>query len=470
MKQNRSDLNPVAHIPAVAGVYFFKNAAQEIIYIGKAKCLKKRVQSYFTKRESDFKVDALLKEYASIDYVLTGSDIEAQLLEARLIKEHQPKYNVLLTSGNPFLYILFSTGKPAGKPAAKKRAPAGMSVPDDADQHAKHGTLPAIKLVRNKSESEKGVYFGPFIQKREARAVFAYLVRTFKLQLCNVRIEGGCLDYHLGICAGSCLPHFDAEAYAARLELARHMLEGNFKSALRMLTERIAFYSARQEFETARLFYEYQQNFDVIFQTLRTGFNEKRYATDVFAATTTLAVKMQDRLAGLDELKSLLKLPVRPRMIDCFDISHFQSRSLVGSCVRFTDGKPDKAGFRKFKIKTLTQQDDCAALREIVARRYTAHDTEDSGGKHALSRDLFPDLILIDGGKGQRNAVCRLLSEGCDCAPLVLSLAKREERLFTPLHPEGIPLDIHTPLGQLLIALRDYAHHFAISYHKKLRS
>ena len=442
----RSD--PVAHVPSQAGVYFFKNAAQDIIYIGKAKCLKKRVQSYFSKRESDFKIDALLKEYASIDYVLTDNDIQAQLLEARLINEHQPKYNVLLTGGNPFLYILFTTVKSA--------------------HCTKIGDLPAIKLVRSKLLREKGTYFGPFIQKKEARAVFAYLVRTFKLRLCAARLDGGCLDYHLGVCAGSCLPHFDVEAYAARLELARHMLEGNFKQALDMLKERIAHYSTGHEFETARVFHEYLQNFDVIFQTLKVGFSERRYADDVFAVTAPLAVNMQDRLAGADELKKLLNLPVRPRSIDCFDISHFQSRHLVGSCVRFADGTPDKTGFRKFKIKTLTQQDDCAALQEIVARRYTAPDAR--AERLVFSRDLFPDLILIDGGKGQRNAICRLLKDHGDCVPSVLSLAKREERLFTPIHPEGIVLDIHTPLGRLLIALRDYAHRFAIGYHKKLRS
>jgi excinuclease ABC subunit C len=151
-------------------------------------------------------------------------------------------------------------------------------------------------------------------------------------------------------------------------------------------------------------------------------------------------------------LQKLLELPERPETIDCFDISHFQSSYLVGSCIRFKDGLPDKNNFRRFRIKTLTQQNDYAALQEIVSRRY----------KNPADA---PHIVLIDGGKGQLSSVQQLFP-----GLLCISLAKREELLHTPLHPEGIHLDIQTPLGQLLIYLRDYAHHFAISYHRLLRT
>ena len=152
------------------------------------------------------------------------------------------------------------------------------------------------------------------------------------------------------------------------------------------------------------------------------------------------------------EIQTFLHLKKAPISIDCFDISHFQSRYIVGSCVRFTNGVPDKNKFRRFKITSLTTQNDYAALQEIVTRRYKK--PED-----------IPDLVVIDGGKGQRNAVLEVFKD----APCV-SLAKREEILFSDAHPQGRQLFVNEPVGKLFISLRDYAHHFAISYHRLLRS
>lgn len=151
------------------------------------------------------------------------------------------------------------------------------------------------------------------------------------------------------------------------------------------------------------------------------------------------------------DLQKFLGFATPVRTVDCFDISHFQSSYLVGSCVRFTDGKPERAMFRHFKIKTLTEQNDYAALQEIIQRRYK-NNTD------------IPDLIVIDGGKGQLSAAQHVLPG----APLV-SLAKREETLYGPQFPQGVRLDLQTNVGRLLIALRDYAHHFAISYHRLKR-
>ena len=150
------------------------------------------------------------------------------------------------------------------------------------------------------------------------------------------------------------------------------------------------------------------------------------------------------------ELQKTLNLAKEPQIIDCFDISHFQSQAIVGSCVRFIDGVPAKSKFRKFKIKSLIQQNDYAALQEIVKRRYKAGD--------------LPDFIVIDGGKGQLNAVYGLLPD----TPCI-SLAKREETVFVPHKSEGILLSLHTAMGKLLIALRDYTHHFAVRYHQHLK-
>jgi excinuclease ABC subunit C len=161
-------------------------------------------------------------------------------------------------------------------------------------------------------------------------------------------------------------------------------------------------------------------------------------------------------------LQTMLNLACPPRIIDCFDVSHTQGMYIVGSCVRFTNGLPDPSGFRRFRIKTLTGQDDYAALQEIVLRRYTS-----------TKGTIIPDVILIDGGKGQLSAALEIIRDLEHLKNSVcISLAKREERIFTQFDTpgaEGIKLDMQTAVGQLLIALRDYAHHFAISYHRLLR-
>jgi len=150
------------------------------------------------------------------------------------------------------------------------------------------------------------------------------------------------------------------------------------------------------------------------------------------------------------KLKEFFGLAKEVKSIDCFDVSHFQSIAIVGSCIRFTNGVVDKSGFRKFKIKDLYRQNDYAALQEVVLRRYKNGD--------------FPDLVLIDGGKGQRSAVVSLLA-GVHC----ISLAKKEETVFSQNFPQGKKLDIQHDIGKLLISLRDYAHHFAINYHRNRR-
>lgn len=405
-------------IPKAAGVYYFKDKDGVVIYVGKAKSLFNRVNSYFQKAH-DWKVMALVEEYADIDYILTKNETEALLLEAQMIGQHKPKYNVLLTEGQPFIYLFFSTNNP----------------------------LPTLQIVRNKRE--KGTYFGPFLHKRQARGVAAYLTETFRLSLCNKKIENGCLDYHLGKCAGSCMPAFDSNDYIFRINLAMDVLRNNHKQSLKNLQEKLKEYNKKMAFENARHLAEYITNLDTIFETIRTRFHEKKYENDIFVATTPTKIIPRDE--SLDELAHFLEINKEIKRIDCFDISHFQSSYIVGSCVRFSNGIPDKNNFRRFRIKTLETQNDYAALQEIVSRRY--RNPED-----------IPDIVMIDGGKGQLSAAKAVLPHAT-----IISLAKREETIFSDTLPEGKKIDLHSKAGQLLIAIRDYAHHFAISYHKLRR-
>ena len=405
-------------IPKAAGIYYFKDKDGIVLYVGKAKSLANRVNSYFQKGH-DWKVVALVEEYADIDYILTKNETEALLLEAQMVKEHKPKYNVLLKEGQPFVYILFTV---------------------DA-------AIPQIEIVRNKKQ--KGTYFGPFLHKKQARGVVQYLTETFRLRLCNKKIANGCLDFHIGKCAGSCMEAFDMNDYLFRINLAIDILQKNHKKSLKSLQEKLKEYNKAMAFENSRRLASYIENLDTIFETIETRFNEKKYENDIFIATTPTSVKPRDE--GLHELSTFLNINKQIRTIDCFDISHFQSSFLVGSCIRFSNGVPDKNNFRRFKIKTLQTQNDYAALQEIVSRRY--RDPQE-----------IPDLVVIDGGKGQLSAVQAVLPNAT-----LISLAKREETIYSNNLPNGKKLDIHSPVGQLLIAIRDYAHHFAISYHKLRR-
>jgi excinuclease ABC subunit C len=405
-------------LPLLPGIYIFKDTHNNVIYIGKAKILRERVASYFT-NTSDWKVDALLKEAKNLEHVVTKSELEALLLEAQLIQEHKPKFNVLLKNGNPFLYLLIT-----------------------------NDTLPELKIVR--TQKEKGEYFGPFIHKSQARSAYLFLVQTFQLFRCNKKITNGCLDYHIGRCIGTCMSESKNTDYMFRLELVRNLLHDNYSEFLKTIQKQIESYNKIFEFEKARNLQSYKENIDTIFSTLKAKFSAEKYLHTITTALSSTHLPSDYEEAAY-ELQNLLQLPSIPQTIDCFDISHFQSQNIVGSCIRYLHGKPDKKNFRRFKVKTLESQNDYAALQEIVSRRYRN------------PADL-PDLILIDGGKGQRNAVKELLPEG-----RCISLAKREETLFTDNHPEGIILDIKTPIGKLIIALRDYAHHFCITYNRSLR-
>jgi excinuclease ABC subunit C len=407
-------------IPKLTGVYLFKDAQGAIIYIGKAKNLHHRVNSYFQKYSTDWKIQLLIDEYADIDYILTNTETESLLLEAELVQKYKPKYNVLLKEGQPFLYILFTNHE-----------------------------IPTIELVRNKKK--KGTYFGPLLQKGPARKTYAFLMHTFKLNLCNKKITLGCLDYHIGNCAGNCKPDFDLTDYCIRITLAKEALKNNQEGFVQTIKDQMKTYNASFEFEKAQHLHEYLHNVDTIFATLNTHFSTNKFATDIFVASTPHPYTTQEDVTINKELQTFFDTSTPIRTIDCFDISHFQSSHIVGSCVRFTDGKPDKHMFRHFNIKTLTEQNDYAALQEIIQRRYK-------------TKDMLPDLILIDGGKGQLSAACHVLPEA-----FIVSLAKKEEILYAQQFPQGIHLDIHTNVGKLLIALRDYAHHFAISHHRMKR-
>ncbi|MCB9493741.1 MAG: excinuclease ABC subunit C [Epsilonproteobacteria bacterium] len=519
MEKNTQLISAIKKLPPKPGVYLFKDDQGEVVYVGKAKHLKRRLSQYIQRQGIDIKVDAIFQESVDLDHIITDSELEAMLLEAKLIKSYQPRFNVLLKSGQPFLYLFI--------PIRTK--------------------LPELMLVRNKKR--KGTYFGPFLDKASARKVYDFLIKTFQLRLCKIKIPNGCLYYHMGLCAGICKDDFNEQGYLERLELAKLSLQKGHTAFLKHLEKEIEQNNKQLNFERSKELTSYYQAFEQVFHALQaknsliegrarkdiwvfleefnvlfvlgereTALTQKRvfyfpfrdlqeateqcheyfmsyYRTfsppsiilvdfDItdeqkivyeqflqmyhrlghsveinkpsqghFAALLRLArihaeQKMKRQASVGRALKQLLMLDFEPKTIDCFDISHKQGNFMVGSCVRFTNGQPDKPLFRHFHIKTVEGQDDYASLREIVQRRYKA------------GKDL-PDLVLIDGGKGQLNAVKDLFPD-----LTFVSLAKAEETVFSQNLPRGKKLDQKSIAGQLLISLRDYAHHFAISFHR----
>ena len=394
-----------------SGVYLFKNIDQQIIYIGKAKNISARISSYFN-QAAEYKTELLLQEATSIETIPTTSEIEALYLEAELIKKYQPKFNKLLKEGNPFIYLFFSQEK-----------------------------IPTLSIVRIKKK--KGFYIGPFLSKNAAHGVYKFLMSTFQLKLCKKKIAQGCLQYHIGQCAGFCMNEFDLEFYEFRLALAKYLLQQNPQQALDSLDAEIKIASKNLEFEHAQRLLSYKQNFEQIIQTLQTlsDMPSKQIVPDA-----------QKNLDVLMALQKRLRLQHVPYVIDCFDISHLGGTGIVGSCIRYVHGNPEPKSFRRFKVKSLVDQDDYKALAEIVQRRY----------KTGLE---FPNLIIVDGGKGQISAIKPYIGT----AELV-GLAKKEETIISADFKRFVKLDMKKSEDRLVLQIRDKTHQFAISYQRKKRS
>ncbi|OGB86647.1 hypothetical protein A3J41_01925 [candidate division TM6 bacterium RIFCSPHIGHO2_12_FULL_38_8] len=404
-------------LPNKSGVYLFKNKDEQIIYIGKAKNIADRIASYFANPD-DFKVALILQEATALQTIPTNSEEEALYLEVELIKKYQPKFNQLLKDGNPFIYLLF----------ANERSSSPSS------------SIPTLSIVRVKTKKKKGLYVGPFLSKKAARAVFDYVMKTFQLKLCKKKITHGCLEFHIGVCAGFCSPDFDLKFYKFRLKLAEHLLSKEPKLALADLDKEIKQASKLLQFEKARNLLEYKKNleqFAFMIEKLSNMPSKQQKPDD--AKNLSLLLALQKRLS----------LQHVPYVIDCFDISHMQGRAIVGSCIRYVNAQPEPKSFRRFKIKSLIDQDDCAALAEIVQRRYKTGTN-------------YPNLIIVDGGKGQISAIKPFIGT----AELV-GLAKKEETIISANFSKFIKLDHARAEDALILQIRDKTHQFAVSYHRK---
>ncbi len=416
-------------LPTTPGIYLMKDALGRVIYIGKAVNLRNRVSSYFnSKAEFDRRIRDLVPEIRDVDHIVCDSEVEALLLEARLIKDIRPRFNTELKDDKTFPYLQISTRE----------------------------DFPRIEFTR-KPRTRGVKLYGPFTSAKRLRGAISVLQRIFRFRTCSLDITEGderwrwfrpCLLASISQCTAPCNLRVSKEDYRRDIRRLRMVLEGKKDNLLEELKSEMLAASKELRFERAARI----RDEILALETLNLRGNLKDHEQpEVFPI---------DPKKGMRGLMKTLKLDKLPRRIEGIDIAHLQGGETVASLVSFLDGLPFKHGYKRFKITTVDGIDDFASIREVVSRRFSRLREE---------AESFPDLLLIDGGKGQLNAALdafRLLEI---TPPPILSLAKRDEEIFLPGESEPIRLSKHAYALRLLQYVRDEAHRFAQHYHHLLR-
>lgn len=526
-------------LPDSPGVYQYFDKEGKILYVGKAKNLKKRVQSYFSKNHDNYKTSVLVKKIFSIKHIVVPTETDALLLENNLIKKLQPRYNVLLKDDKTYPWICIK-------------------------REAFSRVFPTRKMVKDGSE-----YFGPYTSFKTVNTLLELIKELYPLRTCNYdlsknNIESGkykvCLEYHIGNCKGGCEGHQSLEDYQNQIQAIREILKGNFKESLKDFKKLMTDLAMEMKFEEAQ---KIKEKIDILenYQAKSTILNPKITNIDVFSIVSdetmayvnflqishgaiirshTLELKkkldetdaellelaiieirerfhltskeiivpfeidlgetikitvpklgdkkeilnLSERNAKyyrLDQLKQIkivdpdrhtnrimaqmqkdLRLSVEPRHIECFDNSNIQGTNPVSACVVFKDGKPSKKDYRHFNIKTVEGPNDFASMEEVVYRRY----------KRLLDEnESLPNLIIIDGGKGQLSSALKSLDDlGLRGKIAIIGIAKRLEELFYPEDPIPLYLDKKSETLKIIQHLRNEAHRFGITHHRDKRS
>ena len=528
----------IANLPTTPGVYLWHDEYKRIIYVGKAVNLRNRVKSYVRKDSNrTIKVAAMMKKAVNVEVIQTKTEMEALILEATLIKEHHPKYNIMLRDDKTYPYIK-------------------VTVQED---------FPRVLMVR-RMERDGAKYYGPFTDVMAVHRSLKLFHRQFPLRQCrNMNVDRPCLQYHMGFCAAPCCSHIDKATYRGYIDEIIDVLEGRPAPILKQLKEDMEAASEELRFEDAARYRDQLKGLELIREKQRmvtqrgdidvigiaseptracvqlffirhgklmgrenffikpdgdsdevivNEFVKQYYGGASFVPKELLlpmATEEQELFAewfssmkgqqvevtvpqrgykmdlirmahenaqhfleerhrqwqyeldksggAVKKLAEALDLPRLPERMECFDISHIQGAETVASMVVFENGKPAKKEYRRFKLKTVQgTPDDFKSMVEVMERRY---------GKE--TDWPMPDLIVIDGGKGQLSSVLPVIrATGITDVP-VISLAKREEEVFVEGKSDSILLDYHSPELQLLQQIRDEAHRFAITYHRQLR-
>ena len=531
-------LEKVSHLPTTPGVYLWRDKYQRIIYVGKAINLRNRVRSYVQQDVNrSVKVTAMMRRAWDVETIQTKTEMEALILEATLIKEHHPKYNIMLRDDKTYPYVK-------------------VTVQEE---------YPRLFMTR-RLERDGAKYFGPFTDVTAVHHVLRILRSYYPLRTCkSMKVERPCLQYHMHYCEGPCMKYVTVESYRKYIDDIVALFEGKQVQVIQEITSKMEQASEDLEFELAAKYRDdllsiqkvqekqrmvtQRGDMDVLGmdidgpmaciqlffirsgrllgrenyfvqhegdspELVMTEFIKQYYGGSTFIPKELLLpmdsvdrelfsewftsmkgqqvevsvpqrgykkdlIKMAEENAqnflaerrrqwqytidkaggAVKKLAEVLDLPRLPERMECYDISHMQGAETVASMVVFEGGKPAKREYRRFKLKTVQgKPDDFASMAEIMERRY------------GNEKDWpMPDLIIIDGGKGQLNAALPVIrAMGVTDVP-VISLAKRIEEVFVEGESESIILEHHTPELQLLQQIRDEAHRFAITYHRRLR-
>ncbi len=402
----------VKGLPTSSGVYLYRDAAGSVIYVGKAINIRKRVGSYFRTNTASLKTDLLVSKIARIETIQTASEAEALILEASLIKQYLPKYNVELKDGKTYPFIQITKEE-----------------------------FPLVKLVRLNTRKYKNVaaeFWGPYVNPALVREALQIIRKIFPFRTCEPFADKLCLYYDLGLCQGPCEDKISKEDYRRNVRSIKFILDGKKDDLYRNLRLEMEELSRRRDFEGAGRLRDQIRAIGALYS----GTGDINYFKEA------------------EQLQRAIGLGSSPVRIECFDISNIMGHQSVGSMVSFLNGKPDKNNYRRFRIKSVRGIDDFQMIAEIVKRRYTRLQKENSS---------FPDLIVIDGGKGQLGAAMKELKK-LNLSLSIISLAKREEEIFIPGKRNSIKL-AHDSLGlKLLMRVRDEAHRFGLKYHTLLRA
>ncbi len=399
----------IKFLPLTSGVYLMKDASGTIIYVGKAVSLRKRVQSYFRWKKTNSKTDLLAADIRDIDTINTASEAEALILEASLIKQHQPRYNVELRDDKSYPYIEV-TGE----------------------------EFPRIAVVRPREKNKTSAYYGPYVEVTLVRAALNIIRKIFHFRACDPFPKKECLDFHIGRCEAPCIANISRKDYLRNIKHVCLILEGKKDELYINLKKDMEALSKAKEFEKAAKVRDQIRAIGALYS----GTKDINYYKEA------------------EQLKRSLNLPKLPERLECFDISNIMGSQAVGSMVSFANGKPDKNNYRRFKIREVQGIDDFKMIAEIVRRRYSRLKREGAA---------YPDLIVIDGGKGQLSAACEQLALLGVQIPSI-SLAKREEEIFLPNKRLPVILSKDSLGLKLLQRVRDEAHRFAVSYHRLRRN